>query len=155
MITSNGPVIGDLIRARREAARLSQEDVAAQAGISISTMSSMERGLHPATARNLAAVAHTLGITADELRECGRPDAAAILVQIIKPAASRTAADAAEYLSQRAVDDHTPDKSYEVLFNAIQALMGLGWSVEWKQVRRGHIQIDLRQDPVRRSGGVQ
>jgi transcriptional regulator with XRE-family HTH domain len=60
-------VLGSLIRAQREAARLSLRDLAALTNVSNPYLSQIERGLHEPSVRVLRSIADALGLSAEEL----------------------------------------------------------------------------------------
>jgi transcriptional regulator with XRE-family HTH domain len=59
--------IGRRLRARRHALGLTLADVAAPEGLSLSTVSGIERGMHEPSARVLAAICRRLDLSLDEL----------------------------------------------------------------------------------------
>jgi transcriptional regulator with XRE-family HTH domain len=60
-------VLGELIRAQREAARLSLRDLAALTNVSNPYLSQIERGLHEPSVRVLRSIADALGMSAEAL----------------------------------------------------------------------------------------
>lgn len=60
-------VLGELIRAQREAARLSLRDLAAMTNVSNPYLSQIERGLHEPSVRVLRSIADALGLSAETL----------------------------------------------------------------------------------------
>jgi transcriptional regulator with XRE-family HTH domain len=60
-------VLGELIRAQREAARLSLRDLAALTSVSNPYLSQIERGLHEPSVRVLRSIADALGLSAEAL----------------------------------------------------------------------------------------
>ena len=60
-------VLGELIRAQREAARLSLRDLAALTNVSNPYLSQIERGLHEPSVRVLRSIAEALGMSAEAL----------------------------------------------------------------------------------------
>jgi transcriptional regulator with XRE-family HTH domain len=60
-------VLGELIRAQREAARLSLRDLAALTNVSNPYLSQVERGLHEPSVRVLRSIAEALGLSAETL----------------------------------------------------------------------------------------
>jgi transcriptional regulator with XRE-family HTH domain len=60
-------VLGELIRAQREAARLSLRDLAALTNVSNPYLSQIERGLHEPSVRVLRSIADALGLSAETL----------------------------------------------------------------------------------------
>ncbi len=59
--------LGEAIRVRRGAARLSQRDLAERAGLSNAYLSQVERGLHEPSIRVLQSIASALGVQLDLL----------------------------------------------------------------------------------------
>jgi transcriptional regulator with XRE-family HTH domain len=64
--------IGDRVRARRAALRLSQQVLATRAGLSIRTVANVERG-QDTTIDTLRRIAEELGVSASELLGSGTP----------------------------------------------------------------------------------
>ena len=60
-------VLGELIRAQREAARLSLRDLSAMTNVSNPYLSQIERGLHEPSVRVLRSIAEALGMSAEAL----------------------------------------------------------------------------------------
>jgi transcriptional regulator with XRE-family HTH domain len=60
-------VLGELIRAQREAAKLSLRDLAALTNVSNPYLSQIERGLHEPSVRVLRSIADALGLSAQTL----------------------------------------------------------------------------------------
>ena len=60
-------VLGELIRAQREAARLTLRDLAALTNVSNPYLSQIERGLHEPSVRVLRSIADALGMSAEAL----------------------------------------------------------------------------------------
>ena len=60
-------VLGELIRAQREAAKLSLRDLAALTNVSNPYLSQIERGLHEPSVRVLRSIADALGMSAEAL----------------------------------------------------------------------------------------
>jgi transcriptional regulator with XRE-family HTH domain len=60
-------VLGELIRAQREAAKLSLRDLAALTNVSNPYLSQIERGLHEPSVRVLRSIADALGLSAETL----------------------------------------------------------------------------------------
>lgn len=60
-------MLGELIRAQREAARLSLRDLAAMTNVSNPYLSQIERGLHEPSVRVLRSIADALGLSAETL----------------------------------------------------------------------------------------
>jgi transcriptional regulator with XRE-family HTH domain len=60
-------VLGSLIRAQREAARLSLRDLSALTNVSNPYLSQIERGLHEPSVRVLRSIADALGLSAEDL----------------------------------------------------------------------------------------
>lgn len=65
--TRRATVLGELIRAQREAARLSLRDLAAMTNVSNPYLSQVERGLHEPSVRVLRSIADALGLSAETL----------------------------------------------------------------------------------------
>lgn len=78
----------DLLRRYVDASALSQNEIGRRVGVAGTTVGNYMRGRDskgapaPISARRLAQLADTLGITAEELREAGRGDAVDALGQI-------------------------------------------------------------------------
>lgn len=66
--------IGPKIKALREAREQSQEDLSHAAGISVSTLSRLERGLHKPELPTLLRLAKELGVPLVELVEAAETD---------------------------------------------------------------------------------
>lgn len=60
-------VLGELIRAQREAAKLSLRDLAALTNVSNPYLSQIERGLHEPSVRVVRSIADALGLSAEDL----------------------------------------------------------------------------------------
>ena len=60
-------IVADAIKALREARGLTQEQLAEKIGVSIETISSIERGIKMPRLQNFVAIANQLGVSADEL----------------------------------------------------------------------------------------
>src|SRR5215213_1639764 len=79
MATRDLPGFGDLLRRRRTAAALSQEELAERAGVSVRALSDLERGVHRAPRlETVRMLAEALGLGEDEradLLAVARPDA--------------------------------------------------------------------------------
>mgnify|MGYP002577641217 CR=1 FL=1 len=59
--------VGQRVRALREESNLTQEQLAEKIGVSIETISSIERGIKMPRLQNFVAIANQLGVSADEL----------------------------------------------------------------------------------------
>ena len=67
MLPAREKVLGELIRAQREAARLSLRDLSALTDVSNPYLSQIERGLHEPSVRVLRSIADALGMSAEVL----------------------------------------------------------------------------------------
>lgn len=76
---TRGATIGALFKAKREAAGLTQQEVAARAPVGVSTVSRLEIGESIPRAANLAKMALIVGITPEQLENFGEDAAADIL----------------------------------------------------------------------------
>ena len=78
MATRDLPGFGDLLRRRRTAAALSQEELAERAGVSVRALSDLERGVHRAPRlETVRMLAEALGLAEDEraiLLTAARPE---------------------------------------------------------------------------------
>jgi transcriptional regulator with XRE-family HTH domain len=121
--------VGQLIRSKRQAAGQTQPQVAVPAGISIGTWSRVESGKLIPEPRNLAAIAHAAGVTAEQLEEVGQHEAAGLV---------------------RARHDRQPDRaptSIGVAINNFQMeALDIGWSVAIRHPDRDTYLIELRRD---------
>jgi transcriptional regulator with XRE-family HTH domain len=61
------PALGDAIRELRAKRGISQEDLAHQAGITTSTLSTIERGRSNPTWGTVKGIAHALGVSVNDL----------------------------------------------------------------------------------------
>ena len=71
--------LGQMIKASRNAAGLTQPEAAATANVSVGTWSRTERDRLVPEPRYLAAMAHATGVTPAMLEECGQGKAASLL----------------------------------------------------------------------------
>jgi len=67
---------GEVVRRRRHALGISQEELADRSGLHRTYISQIERGLKSASLKAIVALAKALGVSADVLvRDAGRPSA--------------------------------------------------------------------------------
>jgi len=76
--------LGEIIRRQRELAELSMRQVATMAGISNPYLSQIERGLRAPSEEVLRAIAESLNVSADLLRDDQPQDASAEVIEAIE-----------------------------------------------------------------------
>lgn len=128
--------VGNLIARLRAAAGLTQTEVSRATGLSVGTISRLERDRFTPVAANLAAIGLEVGATPDQLEKFGQ-DAAADLLRALLAKRGRPASALPVVPGLEAANP-----AHTSVYRAVLGLMDLGYKVTFSQPAPGHLRLD-------------